>query len=247
MNKRLFVGTIIGVCGIAALTYWWKVNSTPEAPIPVVWTVSTTPAVQARIDGKTCFLTLSSASKFFLTLNENGMDLLEDKTPCGTATWRDLKGNSYESPSLHVKRVVVGPLEFSGVIAQGIYNKDAQNGILWESPNYKRSDWPETSGSLGRPLLANTNLLLDLGHDKVIVANSKNSLKKYGVNLASMKKIPLEPDERGIIVKINTGIGPLRLDINTGATNSVVRPSLVIASDYAARLQKDQKGFVAAQ
>lgn len=243
MRRRLFVTAVIGFCGIAALAYWWRVHPISEDSIPVVWTASETPAVEAMIEGKPCFLTLSSASKYFLSLDENGVAFLTDKTPCGITTWRDPKGNSYESPSLHVKKVRVGSLEFLDVIAQGIYKKDAQNTILWESPNYKKDDWPETSGSLGRPFLAKTNLLLDLGHDRIIVANCKDSLKKYGVDLDAMKKIPLEPDERGIIVKINTGIGPLRFDINTAATTSVVRPSLVLATDYAARLRKDQRGL----
>ena len=243
MRKNLFVAAVIGVCGIAAFAYWRKVNPTLEAPIPVVWTASATPAVQAMIEGKPCFLILSSASKFFLSLDEDGVELLTDKTPCGRALWRDPKGNTYESPSFRVKKVEVGSLEFLDVIAQGIYKKDSQNTILWESPNYKKEDWPETSGSLGRPLLAKTNLLLDLGHDRIIATNCKTSLKKYGFNLDLMKKIPLEPDARGIVVKINTGIGPLRLDINTAATASVVRSSLVMASDYATKLRKDQNGL----
>ena len=61
-----------------------------------------------------------------------------------------------------------------------------------------------------------------------------------------MKKFSLEPEERGIVLKVDTDVGHLRLDINTGATISLVRSSLLASRpNYAAKMQKDSyKGLV---
>lgn len=60
----------------------------------------------------------------------------------------------------------------------------------------------------------------------------------------NMKKFSLEPEERGIILRADTEIGPMRLDINTGATVSLVRSSLFDQMpNLAKKLQKDWRGL----
>jgi hypothetical protein len=83
-----------------------------------------------------------------------------------------------------------------------------------------------------------------LGHDRIIVAKIDELRAKYGVSLDKMKRFALEPDERGIILKVNSGFGPLRLGINTGATVNLIRSSLIQSiPNYAALLQKGYLGM----
>ena len=245
MRKRLFVASCAVLSIMSVLVWWWMISPAKCSSIPVVWTAGGTPVIEATIDGKKCLLKLSSSNKFFLSLKNSAVEYIEDKTPQGTATWRDRTGNWYEASSYRVKNLTVGSFTFSDVMATGENLKAEQNNIIvWNNPDHNTDGYPKISGELGRPFLAKTNLLLDLGHDRVIVTNCQDSLKKYGIILDSMKKFPLEPEERGIVLKIDTGVGPLRLDINTGTTLSLVRSALVMSSpEHAARLQKEYRGL----
>ena len=73
----------------------------------------TTPGIEAVVDGKKCLLKLGTSSKFFLSLNENGLECVADKTPRGTGRWHDRRGNFYESPTYAVKNLTIGNMVFS--------------------------------------------------------------------------------------------------------------------------------------
>ena len=63
----------------------------------------------------------------------------------------------------------------------------------------------------------------------IIATKSEDVLKKQGIFLDTMKKFPLEPEDRGLVVKVDTSMGPLRLEINTGATLNMARASSIKA------------------
>jgi hypothetical protein len=227
---------------IAALVAgWWCIFRPSECSrIPVVWSSSTTPGIEAVVDGKKCLLKLGTSSKFFLSLNENGLECVADKTPRGTGRWHDRRGNFYESPTYAVKNLTIGNMVFSDVVAQSKDAQEDQRDTIWENPHCEEHLWPTISGWIGRPLLEKTNLLLDLGRNMIIATKSEDVLKKQGIFLDTMKKFPLEPEDRGLVVKVDTSMGPLRLEINTGATVNMARASSIKAmSDCAWKLRKD--------
>lgn len=244
MNRKLMIFFGFGVCVVSILIWWFQGRSSEQSSyIPVVWTSAQTPAIEASVDGKKCLLELSSANKFFLSLNENGLTLVEDKTPCGTETWHDIHGNLYESLSYRVKNLTIGSITYSNIVAQSKKKDDEEKSWLWTNPNFKKNAERTISGSIGKPFFEKTNLLLDLGHNIIVVTNSEAALKKQGISLDSMEKISLEPEERGLVLQVTTNVGPLRLGINTGATLSIARSSLVQStSDAASKIRKDYRG-----
>jgi hypothetical protein len=245
VRKKLFflTATVLTVFAIAM----WSRSTLPERScfVPVKWTVADTPAIEVSVDGQKCLLQLCTAEKFFLTLDEAGLGLIADKAKKGLSQWYDVKGVGHESAVYKTQNFLIEHLVFSNIEAIFTPEKDEKaTSILWSSPNCNADLFPKTCGSIGRPLLLKTNLYLDLGHDIIILASSKEALKRHGIFVDTMKKFALEPEERGVIVKVDTEVGPLRLAINTGSTISIVRSSsLQPWSNNTGAMWKDYRGF----
>jgi hypothetical protein len=244
MKKKswLTLGIILAI--VVLVSGWWVFQPAESSRIPIKWTAGDLPIIEATIDGKKCLLELSTSNKFLLSLDEHGLDFVTAKTPIGTAKWRDIRGNFYDSQTYLVKNLTIGTLIFQNIVTQIKNSHEGESGTIWTNPNLNKNSYPSVSGTIGRPVLEKTNLFLDLGHDLIIATNSKRALKEQGYSLDSMEKIPLEPDERGIVLRVDTNMGPLRLEINTSATLNVVRSSLVTStSDKEKKIRKNDKGL----
>jgi hypothetical protein len=244
MKRQLFF--LCGIAGIFAFAVWWTWSGSKSSSVlPVVWSSGGIPSIEVSIDEEKQLVKLCSSDKFFLSVNELGYKHLKDTTKVGTVSWHDRCGNSYEAPSYHVKKILVGPIAYSDMVVPGASIQDEEADIIaWNNSNHSMENFPKTFGELGLPFFAQTSLLLDLGHDKIIVAKNDELCTKYGLSLDNMKKFSLEPDERGIILKVHSDLGPLRLGINTGATLNLIRSSLVQSvPNCSALLQKDYRGL----
>ena len=244
MKKKLFFLCVtIGIFLTAARCDWGgaKLNSS----LPVVWGTFGIPIIEISIDGEKQFVKLRSCDKFLLSINELGYEHLRDTTQVGSISRGDLFGNSYESPSYRVKNISIGPKGFSDIVVGCIYSQDDEKStFVWNGPNHSVENYPKTSGELGRPFFAETSLLLDLGHDRIIIAGEKELRTKYGILLDTMKKFTLDSDGQRCLLKADSSIGPLRLEINTGATMNLIRTSLLQRdSAIAALVQKDYRGL----
>lgn len=192
--------------------------------VPITFTLSGTPALLATIEDNECLLELDLGSKFQLSLKKSILDGINDKKAHKMAHWKDAKGDSYESPSYLIPNVSIGDLVLADVIARQESDIYRQNTTLWNDQD-KKDVQIILLGSIGRPLLEKTNLLLDFPHSKMIACNSKYKLKRLGIYLENMTKIPFEGGERGIIIKTDTDAGILRLGLDTGATITLIRSS----------------------
>src|ERR1700728_2782281 len=76
--------------------------------IPVTFTSSGIPMLDASIEGKTYPLQFDLGSKFPLSLKKNVLDAINDKKSFGMAKWQDVKGNFYEEPSYYIPCVKIG-------------------------------------------------------------------------------------------------------------------------------------------
>lgn len=182
--------------------------------------------VKATIDGNSCFLELATSSKFFLVIVENKIGDFANKTPIGTVSSRDVHGNFYENPTYEVKNVTIGTMNFSDVLAVKESEKHFRNGLIWKPDQSTINERPEASGSIGRPLVQKTNLLLDLGNNRIIPIENIHFLKREGFSVDSMQKCLMESTERGLVIKLDTAVGPLKFELNTGATLNAIRASL---------------------
>ena len=244
MRKNLFFLCVVVGVFVTAVWCGWG-NPKPGSSLPVFWSYNNIPIIEVSIDGGKQLVELCSCNKNLLFINERGYEQLKDTTQVGSVPWHDKLGNLHESPSYLVKSIVVGPITFSDFVVGCFRAQDDENyTTVWRGPNYNVEKYPTTSGELGWPFFAETSLLLDLGHDKIIIAKEDELRTKYGVFLDKMRKFALESDDRRFILKADSSIGPLRLEINTGATLNMIRPSLIQPeSATEALVQKDFRGL----
>jgi hypothetical protein len=214
-------------------------NSSSLIRIPVSFTHAETPAVTANIEGKSYAVELDLGSKFQLALDQSVLDSILEKRSSGKANWRDLHGNFYECASYILPRVSIANLVLKNITANQESNDFKKNVTLWRDKE-KNVTAVRCSGSLGRPLLEKTNLLLDLQNSEMIACKSSDQLKKAGFLLNRMVQVPFEENgTKGIIIKVDTDLGALKLAIDTGATSTLVRTPNFQVQNKAT----DERGF----
>jgi len=192
--------------------------------------------LNASIEGKTYSLQFDLGSKFLLSLNKNVLEAINDKKSFGMAKWQDVKGNFYEEPSYSIPRVKIGNLVLTQIVARQENDAFRTGATIWKSV---QNSTCKHVGCLGRPLLEQTNFLLDLKNSQMIACNSKRRLQKMGFVLDNMTKIPFEGGSKGIIINFETDIGMLRLGLDTGSTITLVRTCRLQDQNCT----KDARGF----
>ncbi len=205
--------------------------------IPVKFSHSNTPIIDADVEGKIYPLMLDLGSIFSLSLDK---DLLEkiNKQACDLVKWRDWKGTPYESLSYLIPKVNLYGLEWTKVVAKETNRQQNTAGVLWD-------DKPETlceeefKGKIGLPLLKKTNLCLDFCHQAIFSCNSLKTLQSKGICPKNMIQIPFYLKKGVLIVHAETEVGQFNLIVDTGATVSVIKSSL-IDEMYQ---KKDQRGL----
>lgn len=205
-------------------TYWYYF--TPKyyyVRLPVTFSNANIPLMEMEIAGNTYSVEVDLGSKFPLALSKDLLGNLEKK-PTGTATWRDAKGNSYESPSYSISKINLGSFVLTNVAVKEEREDFINSTTVWRektTPAYSKA------GSIGRPLLEKTNLLLDFPHSAIIATNSTSHLKNDGFNIEGMLKVPFEMGRTGMILHIETDIGTVKFSIDTGSSATVIRSDLL--------------------
>ncbi|MGE5195809.1 MAG: hypothetical protein ACM3JI_00585 [Anaerolineae bacterium] len=241
MRKKYYFG--IAGCSIivAFFILWHGFTISPSfTQIPVTFTSFDTPLLASEIEETKYLLKFDLGSKFQLSLNKDILASITDKKPYCVAKWRDIKGNFYESPSYLVPKIRVGDLILTEVIVKQEDDIYVTHTTLWKDSKDERKFENKDAGTLGRPLLEKTNLLLDFSNSKIIACNTKQKLKEMGFLLDEMAQVPIETDAKGIIVKVNTDAGTLKLVLDTGATITLIRSSLL----QAQACKRDERGFL---
>lgn len=193
--------------------------------IPVKFSPSSAPLIEVEIEGQLYPIAIDLGSKFQFALNQNVLVNINKKSH-GAARWKDAKGNSYESVSYVIPKIKIGDLVLTNLVTKENPKDFISNVTLWENTQSQTDVVYEKLGSLGRPLLEKFNLLLDFSNSRIIASNSLKKLKKAGVDVKKMVKVPLE-NGRGIIINVNTDLGIRKFDLDTGATLNFVRASLL--------------------
>lgn len=239
--KRIFCLAIASIFISVFFIFLLPFNAQPQ-PISIMFTSFGCPAVLTTIEGKTYLLQLDLGSKFPLSLSKDILESINEKKHHGAAQWRDAKGNFYESPSYLIPSIKIGDLVLTDLVTRQENEAYRANTTLWND-NKEQKNFPNKQmGSLGRPLLEKTNILLDFQNSQMIPCNNKQQLQKMGFYLNRMVKVPFEQGEKGIIIiNVETDTGILRLGLDTGATITLIRPSRV--QDQKCTI--DARGFCA--
>ena len=205
--------------------------------IPITFDSAEMPLLKTKIEKNSYWIKLDLGSKFQMTLSKSILNSL-NKTPHAIAHWRDSKGNFYEAPSFSIPKIVIGEtFALTNFIAVQKNDNHEKNTTIWDDDqNAIRS---VEFGSLGRPLLEKTNLLLDFPHSAIFLCKDNKSFEQTGISLEEMTKVPFEKTLKGMIIKTETNQGSLRLLIDTCSTVSIIRASLLENLEHP----KEKHGF----
>jgi hypothetical protein len=232
MKRRLW---IVITFVFTSLVFYFMSGQPKAIGIPITVTPFGCPALSTKIEGKTYLLGFDLGSKFSLSLSKSILDSMNEKGICGEAHWQDAKGNFYASPSYRIPSVKIGDLVLTDVVARQENDFYKFNTTLWDDGVKEQHH-----GSLGRPLLEKTNLLLDFQHSIMIASNDRQQLQKMGYNLKNMTRVPFQKGENGIIViRSETDAGTLKLCLDTGSTITLIRASRL--SDQKCTIE--ERGF----
>jgi hypothetical protein len=237
-NKSKLIASFLFLFLSLISTYIYLNNlKTSFLRVPVTFDRAAMPVLEIKIEETIFSVKLDLGSKFQMTLSEPILDSL-DKTSYETAYWRDVRGNFYEAPSFSIPKITIGnrfALENFIAVQKDVGHQ--KNTTIWDDG--KNISDPVLFGSLGRPLLEKTNLLLDFPHSAIFFCNDRKDLKKAGFSLENMIQVPLEITPKGMIIKTETDQGVLNLLIDTCASISFVRSSHLQSQEYP----KEKHGF----
>lgn len=176
--------------------------------IPVVFDRNDFPLIDVNIENQTYSLHVNIGSRFPLFLNKEILEGI-NKSAKGMSEVKNIEGKRYEVPTYQIPKIKIGDIVLTDVnVNQSVPNSN------------------QNSGKIGKFLGTELNLLLDFPHSRIIICDSFSKLKKK-IHADNWLKIPFEMDRAGVILKVNTDLGIMRLSLNTGSTTTGLRSSLV--------------------
>lgn len=220
MKLRHVFFTIAFSLIISGIVWFYFFKNNYYCCIPVSFEKYDFPSIKVSIGNQTFPLELDIGSRFPMFLNKEILDKI-DKKQFGVGQWREVDGNWHESPKYLVPEININSLSVKDITINEI-----------------KEDQFSRTGKLGKFLGGDFNLLLDFQHSRIIACDSISKLKRKGLLKDDWIKIPLEVGRAGIILKVKTDIGLLRLAINTAATKTGVRSSIVQNRDL---MESDSK------
>ena len=237
MKKTYFFVILSFICGVALFLVFYFQSQFVQISLKTA--AAGTPCVITGIEGRQYTLGIDLGSKYPLSLSKDILDAIHNKIAQGAVQWKDAQGKTYEAPSYLIPQISIGNLVLTNVIAAQEDDNFITNTTLWNDNQY--ASICQKSGTLGRPVLEKTNLLMDFPNSIMLASNDKKALKRAGIFLDKMVAISFETGNKGIILKVDTDLGILRLSLDTGATFTLIRSSCFQGQSCV----KDNRGFFA--
>ena len=231
MNKKYQLLTFVSYVSILVGILWHFSTSDSISSIPVSWNAADMPLVPLVIEGERYYVLFNFGSSFDLTLNKEVLDSIADKQFAGSAWPTDLNGETKEVPSYAISKSLLGSLPLANIVAIQT-DEIAKHIITYRKNSDNVRCEPKISGNIGRGVLQRTNWLLDFAHSTVIPCNSQKQLEERGYCLGTMNRVPFEILKHGeVAVMATTCTGPLKLQLMTGTSLSLIQKSLIQESD----------------
>ncbi len=231
LKKRLLI-IFIFAAFCSSFIGWWFFHASKNQEC-AIWPVTISPFnghpyVDVEIEGHVHPFLFDLGSKFDLSIRASLLDLLEQKTEAGEATWTGMKGNFYRTKKYKIPKITIGSKIFTKLfVTQGDDNYLLTDAIFYDGLSRDpKEKLKEKIGSVGRPILEKTNVLLDFPQKRIYAVNSLKKLKALGYAIETWQKVPFHID-RGIVIEAATDFGVHSMILDTGATYVTVDKSLV--------------------
>ncbi|WP_194848233.1 hypothetical protein [Candidatus Neptunochlamydia vexilliferae] len=227
-KRLLWFGVALILLG-ATSTLLWKTFFYKEkayfAILPVKITRANLPCVDVMVEGKTYPVVIDLGSRFGLYVN-TGVLKNFNKKRCGIEKWRNLRGKGFKYPKYTLSKLEMGSLIFQKPVVVSTPEKEGSVCVIWQGENEEKLP-SENIGHIGRELLKNVNLLFDIKRSVTIATNDWDVLKSEGYEMDSFIKVPFSLKRNGMIVRVETDLGQLKLILDTGSTLTLLKDSML--------------------
>ncbi len=187
-------------------------------------TRSNLPCIDIKIEGENYPIMVDLGSRFGLCINDEVLAKL-NKTRRGIQVSRNIWGTKFKHPKYIIPKLELGSLCFEKSSVTRISAEEKEAVLIWRKEGKKLP--AESIGEIGRGLLKKFNLLFDIQKSRMIATNDTEALQKEGYSVDSFIKIPFKLDYRGIVLKVKTDLGQLKLILDTGTTLTFLKDSML--------------------
>lgn len=227
-----FLTTAIVSLAVAGKYFFSERSYFAQIPVGFFSSFGCTPYIDTEIEGSTYQLEMDTgAVDGQFILKREILDKI-NKRSIGTWKWMDLRGNEYESKRYVVPKIKFKKGTFSEVEVQE-ENVDflARAGAFWGKP-YQSERIYRQHGRVGLSFFKGVNWFFDFSNSVIFASSSIQRLTKEGYDIENMIQAPFELTRYGIILKIETDLGKVKLALDTGASHTVIRHQLLKGMSY---------------
>lgn len=189
--------------------------------LPVTGWHAERPIVKITICSKPYLVIFDLGSRLEVELYEDRLVGLPLKY-AGIESFTNFKGNQFEYPKFIAPKIELGSLSYKDrqIVSRPLSDL-CESVILGFGEAVAKAD--RISGFIGRGILTETNILLDMKTSKIVLTNCENRLLSEGYDLESFLKTPFLLDAKGLIFEIETDLGKGRFLLDTGATVTLLQ------------------------
>lgn len=199
--------------------------------IPVYFSQHNFPIINTEIGEKTYPIILSIGISNFLSLHSKVFNQLQGDLG-EPIKWIDDQGKLYETKPLILSKIKISGREFLNVNVIEEIEKQS---------NLNQENQLSPVGEIGTPILEKTNLMLDFPHSKIWMINDIEGLHKAGFNKKKMLIVPFEIWRSGLVLKVDTDLGLMRMFLSTSCSMTLLKSQLLEGKD----LHKDRFPYLA--
>jgi len=165
-----------------------------------------------------------------LSLQNRYIKKIKHRKKLEKSKFTNIKGLVYEPQNYRIPNIKIGIIKFKNIILSETLTKDSFAFIRSEKLRNRviEKERQCIDGVIGLPLFTNFDCLFDFPHSQIIIAKTMNGLiQEAKCNIEQFVRVPFDLNKKGIILSVQTDIGEKKLLLDTGATQSVLRTSVV--------------------
>ena len=208
--------------------HFFPFTKNPYLRIPVQFTISNLPYTEIEIEGAKYRVKIDLGSSSQCCLHRQLLDKIS-KQFYRTYQWFDIKGNIYESKAYLVPKIKIRTCQLSNLtVGEEPLEFVSDGSLIWKSSDFSSfKDSTETDGRLGWELFQGLYPFFDLKNSVFYITRGSKSLKREGYIVEKLVSVPFEMTRFGCVVVIDTDLGKRRFLLDTGASDSIIKPSAV--------------------
>lgn len=229
MKKRwlylsMIISVAMGVIFPKIFKFIWEVPSSSEKKekgrfidLPITsWTSAEIPCpcLPVQIEETTADLSLDLGFRGFFSISDKLISQIREKTLLGSLKRYDIRGNEYEKNIFEIPQVRIG----NSICRKAPIQEDIREFYTKCCLIKEHSEYAERLGRIGWELFKGTNLVLDLGRNRIALCDSISTLELNGYDIKAFSKTPLTTDRGFIELDIDIPNRSLRCVLDTGCT-----------------------------